>query len=238
MNSSGKNYTELYSLQDSVFKTLKRNTYGFYLTGGTALGRFYLNHRYSEDLDFFMNDVPDYLTAANRLRTALEKRFKTSSEKVIVSESFVRIWIPGKEELKIEMVNDVAHRWGDPIDTPSIPLDTVSNILANKLTAIVSRDEPKDVFDIVTIASVYSFNWSTVFEHAIQKSLLSENDVHMRLKSFPVTWLIGKDWLIAPVDSASFRKKLDTICFDFFYGNDNSLGQGKTPIEEAKPNEE
>lgn len=25
----------------------------FYLTGGTALAAFYLNHRYSEDLDFF-----------------------------------------------------------------------------------------------------------------------------------------------------------------------------------------
>jgi len=25
----------------------------FYLTGGTALSEFYLNHRYSEDLDFF-----------------------------------------------------------------------------------------------------------------------------------------------------------------------------------------
>ena len=30
---------------------------GFYLTGGTALGRCYLNHRYSDDLDFFVNDV-------------------------------------------------------------------------------------------------------------------------------------------------------------------------------------
>lgn len=28
----------------------------FYLTGGTALAAFYLQHRYSEDLDFFTAD--------------------------------------------------------------------------------------------------------------------------------------------------------------------------------------
>ncbi len=32
--------------QDSFFRD-------FYLTGGTALSAFYLQHRYSEDLDFF-----------------------------------------------------------------------------------------------------------------------------------------------------------------------------------------
>jgi hypothetical protein len=34
--------------------------YPFYLTGGTALGRYYLGHRYSEDLDFFVNADPIY----------------------------------------------------------------------------------------------------------------------------------------------------------------------------------
>jgi predicted nucleotidyltransferase component of viral defense system len=35
---------------------------GFYLTGGTALSRAYLNHRYSDDLDFFVNAVNDFET--------------------------------------------------------------------------------------------------------------------------------------------------------------------------------
>jgi len=30
----------------------------FYLTGGTTLSRVYLHHRYSDDLEFFVNDVP------------------------------------------------------------------------------------------------------------------------------------------------------------------------------------
>jgi hypothetical protein len=36
--------------------------------------------------------------------------------------------------------------------------DTPVNILSNKLTAIVSRDEPKDIFDIIHLSLNYSFN--------------------------------------------------------------------------------
>jgi len=32
----------------------------FYLTGGTVLSRAYLNHRYSDDLDFFVNQNPNF----------------------------------------------------------------------------------------------------------------------------------------------------------------------------------
>lgn len=33
----------------------------FYLTGGTALAAYYLNHRYSEDLDFFSLEPVDIM---------------------------------------------------------------------------------------------------------------------------------------------------------------------------------
>lgn len=52
---SGKDYRRLYRFQTKVLETLKPVMDSFYLTGGTALGRFYLNHRFSEDLDFFLN---------------------------------------------------------------------------------------------------------------------------------------------------------------------------------------
>ena len=46
----------LYPLQDKVLKRIDQSDTPFYLTGGTALTRFYLNHRYSDDLDLFQND--------------------------------------------------------------------------------------------------------------------------------------------------------------------------------------
>ncbi|MBW2708388.1 MAG: nucleotidyl transferase AbiEii/AbiGii toxin family protein, partial [Deltaproteobacteria bacterium] len=45
----------LYPFQDWVLKLIMNVDDTFYLTGGTALGRYYLEHRYSEDLDLFVN---------------------------------------------------------------------------------------------------------------------------------------------------------------------------------------
>lgn len=46
---------KLYPLQDQILNLLSRVESDFYLTGGTALSRHYLNHRFSDDLDFFFN---------------------------------------------------------------------------------------------------------------------------------------------------------------------------------------
>ena len=51
--------------------------------------------------------------------------------------------------------------------------DTPVNILSNKLTAIVGRDEPKDIFDIIHLSLNYSFNWLDIFEHAKQKAVIN-----------------------------------------------------------------
>lgn len=42
----------LYPLQDKVLKIIERANSPFYLTGGTALSRFYYPIRFSDDLDF------------------------------------------------------------------------------------------------------------------------------------------------------------------------------------------
>ena len=46
--------------QKSILDGLKENQLirsNFYFTGGTALSEFYLQHRYSEDLDFFSENI-------------------------------------------------------------------------------------------------------------------------------------------------------------------------------------
>jgi hypothetical protein len=52
-------------------KIIQRQEVDFYLTGGTALSRCYLNHRYSDDLDFFINQAPDFKKQAQRVVTAI-----------------------------------------------------------------------------------------------------------------------------------------------------------------------
>ena len=55
-----KFYDNLYAVQDDLMKIVQDQEVDFYLTGVTALSRCYLNHRYSDDLDFFVNEAPDF----------------------------------------------------------------------------------------------------------------------------------------------------------------------------------
>ena len=48
----------------------------FYLTGGTALSRVYLKHRYSDDLDFFINNSNKFSTFVNKINNILTKQYK------------------------------------------------------------------------------------------------------------------------------------------------------------------
>jgi hypothetical protein len=64
---------------------------------------------------------------------------------------------------------------------------------------------------------------------------MNEEDVLMRLTTFPVEWLPEQRWLKAPPDLPDFKEKLERIAGDFLLAKDNSLGNGKIPITEARP---
>lgn len=135
----------LYPLQNKVFPTFKDTP--FYLTGGTALSRGYYNHRYSDDLDYFVNYHPDFQRIAQIQVDRMLTLFN-DTETDYKGEYFYRVFV-GKERLKIEMVNDVPSHIGRLVDHPVLDMiDSKENILANKLTAIVDRTLPKDIVDI------------------------------------------------------------------------------------------
>jgi hypothetical protein len=140
----------LYPFQDEVLAVAARVDAGFYLTGGTALGRVHLRHRYSEDLDLFVNDDDRFGTWADRLLEAWrgEARWQLSVQRR--DPRFVRALVSkGETQLKIEFVNDVRGRVGVPVRHERFGLvDTRENILANKITALLDREEPKDLADV------------------------------------------------------------------------------------------
>ncbi len=230
------NYPGLYKLQDKVFEALKGSYGSLYLTGGTALSRFYLHHRYSDILDFFVNSDPTFVDMLQNIRGILNESFRVLTDKLIQHETFIRIWIESEGvEMKIEFVNDVPFRWNTSLKAGDIPIDNVANILANKLTALVSRDEPKDVYDIVSIAESYAFTWPDAFENALNKAIIAEPDVAMRLATFPSELIQTQRWLTEPLDLEKFKKNLQIVSDDFLLARDNSLGKDKTDITRAKP---
>ncbi|MBC8259697.1 MAG: nucleotidyl transferase AbiEii/AbiGii toxin family protein [SAR324 cluster bacterium] len=60
------------------------------------------------------------------------------------------------------------------------------SILANKITAITSRDNPKDIFDLYLIFKFYNININNILEIAHKKTKFEDADLIVRLKTFPV----------------------------------------------------
>jgi len=147
-NPSSFYFDTLYPLQDRVIKVINQVDTGFYLTGGTAASRGYLQHRFSDDLDYFVNDDDRFGLWVERIIQALTKEW--TCEVLMKEERFARLnLIQGDAMLKIEMINDVPSRTGDIVNHPILGrLDSADNILANKVTALLGREEPKDLADV------------------------------------------------------------------------------------------
>ena len=195
----------------------------FYLTGGTALSRCYLNHRYSDDLDFFVNEAPDFKKQTERVVSAI-RQAGMQIEIGTASESFLRITVLKDEvSLKIDFVNDVIYHYGD-FETAHFfnKIDSWRNILSNKLSA-VSRLEPKDIVDLLFIAKKFAFEWPDIMAEAKNKDLWVEPlNVSRIIKEFPVKLFDTIKWII-PADQKVLDIERLQMHDDIFYGRSNSL---------------
>ena len=180
-------YKELYRLQDEVLDIVFHVENEFYLTGGTCLSRFYQEKRYSDDLDFFTNCSARYSFAVKNIKIALQKKYKLTIE--VESKDFIRFRI--NELLQMDFVNDICARHGDIVVLDnSYVIDNIENILSNKLTAVMGRDNAKDIFDIYLMSMYYTFSWETILGSAHDKAGFDNNDLIIRLKSFPKELLL------------------------------------------------
>ncbi len=214
----------LYPLQDNVLKIIQNINSDFYLTGGTALSRAYLHHRYSDDLDFFMNENPKFREQTKEIITALRNK-DLLVEISVADSSFVRLFVNKANcSLKIDLINDVPYRNGVPQPTNLFKkTDTMINILSNKLTAL-SRLAAKDVVDIVYISRNTVFDWQDIFNDAWQKDLwINPIEASKILDQFPISKLDEIIWEdVKPLEN-DFNTSLQQIIKDILEGKKNSL---------------
>jgi len=210
-------YQKLYTLQDEVLAIVFALENSFYLTGGTALHRFYYNYRYSDDLDFFSYNDTLFGESVNEvIDTLIEKRYELNH--TVQSKDFHRLMID--DLLQLDFVNDRVHREGKSIIINGMRVDNRVNILANKVTAIIGRDEEKDFFDLFSLAQNESFNWKNILEIANKKSLIEKEMLIHRLESFPLVWLKN----IKVIDGITITKEMvNELVNDILLEQDNSL---------------
>jgi hypothetical protein len=213
----------LYPLQDVVLKSIGPLETEFYLTGGTALSRAYLEHRYSDDLDFFVNRSVNFKQQVNLILECL-KRNRLTFETGAMSDEFIRIMIRLENVvLKIDFVNDVEAHFGflTVLEGLFPRIDSWRNILSNKVCAL-SRLEPKDFVDIFFIALKYPFDWEQIISEAREKDLWVEPITVSRLiREFSIRNIQTIKW-IKPVNEAKLLKLVETVSDDILKGSTNS----------------
>ena len=214
----------LYPIQDKVLKLLNSLPVDFYLTGGTALSRAYLNHRYSDDLDFFLNGSESFKDQAETVVKNMPQ-LNLKFEILQADEGFLRIIITDKScSLKLDFVNDVPFRKGKPVSTLLYRLtDTPENMLSNKITAL-SRFAAKDVVDLVYLSGQFSFNWTEIISDASQKDMwVNPVEASKVLDDFSLEKLDEINWTNDPPDRQWFKSRLDIIISDILQGSQNSI---------------
>ena len=180
-------YKELYNAQDKVLDIIFSEESIFYLTGGTCINRFYSEKRYSDDLDFFTSDNNLFREYIRRIYDIFDEN-KISIEQIADSKDFVRIMVA--DILKVDFVNDRTFYYGKTVLTEKgYILDNPMNMLANKLSAVIGRDEPKDVFDLFLLSTITEFNWGSIYEVSRKKEFFEYDILEYRLKTFPLVLL-------------------------------------------------
>ncbi|HEV7405551.1 MAG TPA: nucleotidyl transferase AbiEii/AbiGii toxin family protein [Chthoniobacteraceae bacterium] len=121
----------------------------FFLTGGSALGLFYLDHRRSYDLDLFSIEQVEGKEVQNLVRR-IAGEIAAECKELRTAPDFHRFrLLRGDEREVIDVVVDRAPQ----LDAQKarfgvIRVDTLREMVANKLTTLLSRTEVKDVVDL------------------------------------------------------------------------------------------
>ena len=143
----------------------------FWLTGGTALAAFYFGHRCSDDLDLFTLE-PDALDHARREMRGIAEVLQCTLTTGLSTPTFQQFYLAKLDgpPLKLDLVRDFGPQYGERRTADGIVVDSLSNIAANKVTAIFGRTEVKDFVDLYYLLRS-GYELKTLIAWAKQKDL-------------------------------------------------------------------
>lgn len=165
----------------------------FYFTGGTALSHYYLQHRFSEDLDFFCVNEFDINDISVVLRSL---KSKIGYEALSVESSFNRfpyqLHFPDGSILKVEFTYFPFPQIEKPLKKAGLKVDSVLDIATNKLFTIAQKPRGRDYFDLYFIVQKYDFSLEMLRQKA----------------------KIKFDWHVDPLQLGSQLMKVDELLDD------------------------
>lgn len=172
--------------QNRVLQILKDRATPFYLAGGTALAKFYFQHRDSYDLDFFSQTystakVKDLIRFIEKETGKKMKLLRQNSKEGFAQLSIYDLPLGKNESLKIDFVEDVLPLLGSLKRIDGIDVLSLEDIYLRKIHAISGtlpvmtktgqrhflggREEAKDLYDLYQLSSTHKRLSHFALEH-------------------------------------------------------------------------
>jgi predicted nucleotidyltransferase component of viral defense system len=173
----------------------------FYFSGGTALSEFYLQHRLSEDLDFFSEDDFDATGLDLFLRT---HKSDFGAETLQYQQSFNRnlFFLDfGKEQsLKVEFTYYPFPRLETGMNFGNLSVDSVLDIAVNKTFTLAQKARGRDYFDLFEINQKYGYDFKNLLVLAHQKFDCPINNLQLGKNLVKVSAFLDDPILIKQID--------------------------------------
>ncbi len=130
----------------------------FYFSGGTVLSHYYLQHRYSEDLDFFSQkefDPQDITVSIKKFQKELG--FESFDYQSSFNRNLYFLRFKNNYVLKLEFTYYPFRQIEKPTLRDGLLIDSIIDIATNKLFTIVQKPRERDYFDLFFIIKKENF---------------------------------------------------------------------------------
>jgi predicted nucleotidyltransferase component of viral defense system len=183
----------------------------FYLSGGSALGIFYLGHRLSYDLDFFTPDTVNWNVVQNSIRMVAD-HIGAELTTVSASPAFYRFELRRDNEREILdfVVESVPQVDPEKERFDTIRVDTIREITVNKVCTLIGRCEVKDLVDLYFLEKKRGLTVAEHFEAAQTK----EGGLDPAMISYLLATVdvdSPPNYLIESLDLADFRAFVERL---------------------------
>jgi hypothetical protein len=161
--------TELHSLQEKIWRSVFENEKklglsGTLLCGGTALARFYLDHRISYDLDFFTPSRFDPEALLVRLgKSGINIKDPVMETRTSFCRQLTGLADVGGQPIKIDFVEDISEGMFDSAEINGARTEVIGGLYHRKIRTVSGlylkdgrigggRQTARDLFDLYVLS--------------------------------------------------------------------------------------
>lgn len=183
-------------------------TQRYYLTGGTPLAAFYLYHRYSEDLDFFIEEEEVNVVAVQKVIKAAHLQFKLQQVSYENFQGLHNFFLkyPNGESLKVDFNYYPFQRLEQGELQHNIQIDSLLDIAVNKIQSIGTRTKARDFIDLYFIVKERGMLIKDLMAAARNKFDFYIDPVQYGKQFFKVTGIKDYPRMVKPLSEHDLQK--------------------------------